>query len=73
MIATSGPPDPNALLARQLLALSAELDAAEERIKRAIIAAAEAGDCPRVITIVTRWLTLPTLDVLPAKGAAHGS
>ena len=71
MIATSGPPDPSAALARQLLAMAAELDAAEERIKRAIIAAAEAGDCPRVI--VARWLTLPTLDVLPAKGASHGS
>ena len=64
MIATSGPPDPSAALARQLLAMAAELDAAEERIKRAIIAAAEAGDCRRVIDLVTRWLTLPTLDVL---------
>ena len=72
MIATPSP-DPDALLARQILSLTAELDAAEERIKRAILAAAEAGDCPHVVSIVTRWLTLPTLDVLPATGGAHGS
>lgn len=54
----------DALLARSVLALAAQVEAAELDIKRAILAAARTGDSARVELIVSRWLTLPAAQVL---------
>jgi hypothetical protein len=56
-----------ALHARAVLAVAAEVEAAEAAIKQAILDAARAGDCARVIDLVARWQTTPPGEVLAAK------
>jgi hypothetical protein len=51
----------------------AGVEAAERRIKRALLQAAEARDFDRVLTILRRWSTCPAADVLHAPGAAENS
>lgn len=63
MIARPPPPDPTAL-ARAILSAAAEVEAAEAAIKRAILDAARAGDCARIIAIVERWASRPACEVL---------
>ncbi len=43
---------------------AADLDRAERDIKLEILSAAKASDSARVEWIVTRWLTLPSMEVL---------
>ena len=75
MIATpplpSGDPDP---FARAALAAAAQVEADEHCIKEAILTAARAGDCARVIDIITKWMSMPAAEVLrPGTGIApHG-
>jgi hypothetical protein len=64
--ATPSSPDPRSAVAfaKFVLAAAAETEAAETEIKQAILDAATAGDCARVIDIVTRWQRLPASEVL---------
>lgn len=62
MIATS--PQPTPLGARAILDMAAEVEAAEIRIKQAVLEAARAGDAPRIVEIVTRWMSMPAAEVL---------
>ncbi len=50
--------------ARAVLDAATQVDAAETRIKDALLAAARSGDMNRVITIVERWQRLPAAEVL---------
>ena len=49
---------------RAVLAIAAEVEVAERRIKDEILSAAAAGDCARVTTIVEAWLNEPPAEVL---------
>ena len=51
-------------LPQALLDVAAEVEAAEAQIKQQILAAARAGDCDTVLTIVEKWLTTPPAEVL---------
>jgi hypothetical protein len=51
---------------RSILGIAADVEAAETAIKQAIITAANAGDTARVTDIVTRWMTMPAVEVLGA-------
>lgn len=53
-----------AALANALLDAAAEVERDETTIRAAIIAAATAGDCTKIITIVTRWQSMPAAEVL---------
>jgi hypothetical protein len=55
--------------ARTLLDTAAQVEAAEDAIKKEILRAADAGDCARVASIVTRWIDMPSVEVLdgPAR------
>jgi len=57
-------PDGSHAFARALLAAAADVEAAETSIKRAILDAAHAGDCRRIIDIMTRWQNIPATEVL---------
>jgi hypothetical protein len=57
-------PDGTPAFARAVLAAAAEVEAAENSIKLAILDAAKSGDCARVIDIVTRWTKGPATEVL---------
>ena len=57
--------------ARSVLNIAAEVEAAENEIKNEILRAARVGDTAAVITIVTRWQTLPATEVL-AEGSSCG-
>lgn len=63
MISRPPPPDPTAF-ARAILTAAAEVEAAEAGIKRAILDAARAGDCGKVINIIERWASMPACEVL---------
>jgi hypothetical protein len=52
------------MFARQVLDVAAQVEAAENNIKDALMAAARAGDTARVIEILTRWKSLPACEVL---------
>ena len=61
-------------LHQTLLAIAAEVEADETRLKQEILEAARASDCDRVITIVEKWLTTPPAEVLAhALQDANGS
>lgn len=60
----------SAVFARAVLNAAAEVEAAETQIKDAVIAAAQAGDCDRVIDIVTRWQNMAACEVLAGKPLA---
>ena len=60
---TDADPRPDRL-PQALLDVAAEVEATEARLKQQILAAARAGDCARVINIVTAWLTTPPAEVL---------
>lgn len=71
--ATPSPPVPTAQFARAVLGAAAEAEAAEMAVKRAILSAAEAGDCGRVRAIVTAWLEHPPTVVAESLALApHG-
>lgn len=53
------------LSAKAVLDIAAEVEAAEARIKQAILDAARAGDCAMVSAIMLRWVSLPAAEVLP--------
>ena len=57
-------PDGTPAFARAVLAAAAEVEAAETNIKAAILDAAKAGDCTRIIDIITRWTNGPATEVL---------
>lgn len=64
-----GPGVPNSTddfpaFARNLLNTAANVEAAEQSIKEAILTAARAGDTARVEHIVSRWLSKPSMEVL---------
>lgn len=61
----AGGPGPS--LARSLLDLAAEVEAAERSIKAALLAAIKAGDSAAAERIITRWLTLPPAEVLEKR------
>ncbi len=63
--------DGSAAFARTLLGIAAQVEADESAIKQAILDAARAGDCARIIDIVTRWQTSPPAEVLAAKLSAE--
>jgi hypothetical protein len=63
-------PNPPDSFARTVLDVAAQVEAAETLIKQAILDAAQAGDCGRIIDIVTRWQRLPAAEVLCHKGLA---
>lgn len=50
--------------ADQILRAAAEVEAAETAIKAEIVRAAHAGQCDRIVSIVTRWNTMPAAAVL---------
>ena len=50
--------------AKVVLAIADEVEAAEASLKRQILAAAENGDCARIISILNRWLETPPTEVL---------
>lgn len=56
------PAAPN--LARTLLALAAEIEADEARIREELLASARRGDLARVTTILCRWRDCPVREVL---------
>lgn len=62
--AHNGPYGPHAPLARAVLAAAEEVEAAETRLKREILARARAGDCGGVITLVEQWLYTPPSEVV---------
>jgi hypothetical protein len=57
-------PDGTPAFARAVLAAAAEVEAAENNIKSAMLDAAKAGDCARIIDIITRWTNGPATEVL---------
>ncbi len=52
------------MFARQLLQTAQEVEAAEGAIKAELRRAAQAGENGRVIDILTRWETVPAVEVL---------
>jgi hypothetical protein len=52
------------MFARQLLQTAQEVEAAEGAIKAELRRAAQAGENARVIDILTRWETVPAVEVL---------
>ena len=56
-------PEPDAL-ARALLDIATEVEAAEQQLKEQILQAAADGECARVTTIVESWLTEPPTELL---------
>lgn len=48
----------------RLMSVTAEVEAAEAAIRQKVRAAAEAGDCHRVIQIIDGWDNRPVTDVL---------
>lgn len=71
MIANTSNEHESSAFARSVLNVAAEVDAAETRIKQAILDAANEGDAPRVVEIVTRWQQVPATEVL-ATTSQHG-
>ncbi len=64
-------PDINAAaLANALLDAAAEVERHEAAIKQAVLDAARAGDCARVIDILTRWQSMPAAEVLASPTAS---
>ena len=59
------------LAADQILRIAAEVNAAETAIKAELLRAARAGESPRVIDLVSRWMTLPATEVLNPGGSAE--
>lgn len=55
--------------ASALLAEAAQIECAEQAIKSAIVAAAQAGDCGRVAEIMQRWQSVPSIEVLKSEEA----
>lgn len=47
-----------------ILEVAAQVEAAEARIKQEIAAAAERGDCGRVVELLRRWMSVPATEVL---------
>ena len=66
-------PDAAPVFARTVFDIAAQVEAAETQIKQALIDAARAGDCDRVIDLVTRWQTCPSCEVLAPNGLANCS
>ena len=50
-------------LARTVLEMAGEIEADEERIKAAILSAAQSGDSATVARIVRRWMDRPVREV----------
>ena len=69
MIASPSP-DGRLAFAGALLKAATEVEAAEARIKRAALDAAESGDLPRVLDILRRWHTEPPAEVVAHLGLA---
>jgi hypothetical protein len=72
---SADPPETNgsgapAGVARAILDAAVEAEAAEARIKDAVLAAARAGDQARVIDLVTRWQHMPAPAVLDPNWTA---
>lgn len=63
----SVPIESQPLLAASVLVAAQEVEAAEREIKDAILKAAEAGDCAKVLDITRRWLTNPAAEVLEKR------
>jgi hypothetical protein len=60
----SFPPADGSAFARAVLGAAADVEAEEQRIKRAILDAAKAGDCSFIVTTVERWFDMPAAEVL---------
>lgn len=52
------------MFARQLLQTAHEVEAADAAIKAELRRAAQAGETDRIIDILTRWETVPAIEVL---------
>lgn len=51
-------------LARTVLQIAGEVEADEQRVKEAILSAAEAGDSDTVARIMRRWMRRPVREVV---------
>lgn len=68
---TTGVKSNISLAADQILRIAHEVEAAEAAIKAEVVRAAQAGDCGRVVDVVTRWMTAPATEVLKVGGTAE--
>lgn len=58
---------------REILRVAHEVEAAEGAIKAELLRAAQAGENARVIDILTRWETVPAVEVLKSPATPeHG-
>lgn len=60
---SSGPEPDYDALASGILEVAEEVVAAERKIKEAVLEAARAGDCSRVVELVSQWLEEPAVEV----------
>jgi hypothetical protein len=58
------PKHSRALLAKTLLDIAQTVAAQEQRIKQELLRSATAGDLPRVVDLLNRWMTRPVGEVL---------